>query len=223
MHTMIGRYQIERELGSGAMGVVYAARDERLGRTIALKMIRAAAASEEARARLWREARAAAAVNHPNVCQVYEIGEVEGSLYIAMELLAGEPLAARIARGTVPIGEALTVLLGVPAALEALHRRDIVHRDLKPSNVFLTEHGVKLLDFGLARPLAGGGAGGDLTVAGALVGTPRHGTRDGRTRSPARASAGAHGRGRRRGRRSGDPSRTGQAPGRSLSSGRGHG
>jgi TolB-like protein len=174
MRTTIGRYQIQRELGSGAMGVVYAAHDEDLGRTIALKMIRDGAASEEARARLWREARAAAAINHPNVCQVYEIGEAEGALYIAMELLAGEPLAARIARGAVPIGEALTVLLGVLAALEALHRRDIVHRDLKPSNVFLTEHGVKLLDFGLARPLAREDAARDLTMPGALIGTPRY-------------------------------------------------
>jgi len=180
MSTMIGPYQIERELGAGAMGVVYAARDERLGRAIALKMISAAAAGDpsagaEARARLWREARAAAAVNHPNICQVYEIGEVEGALYIAMELLAGESLAARIARGAVPIGESLTTLLGILAALEALHRRAIVHRDLKPSNVFLTEHGVKLLDFGLARPLATSPIGrDDLTVVGALVGTPRY-------------------------------------------------
>jgi TolB-like protein len=91
-----------------------------------------------------------------------------------MELLAGEPLAARVARGAVPIGEALTISLGILAALEALHRRDIVHRDLKPSNVFLTEHGVKLLDFGLARPLAMDGTEPDLTMPGALIGTPRY-------------------------------------------------
>src|SRR6185295_14266958 len=142
------------ELGQGGMGVVYAARDEQLSREIAIKMIRDPNAGAEARERLWREARALASVNHPNVCQVYEVGEESGEIFLAMELLAGESLAARIARGPLPLPQALEILLGILAALEALHRRDIVHRDLKPTNVFLTDHGVKLLDFGLARPLA---------------------------------------------------------------------
>ena len=95
----IGHYQIERKIGEGGMGVVYAARDERLARTVALKTLSAPAPDETARQRLWREARAAASVNHPNVCQIYEIGEDAGRVFIAMELLEGEALAARLERG----------------------------------------------------------------------------------------------------------------------------
>src|SRR5206468_13083974 len=148
----IGPYVIERKLGEGGMGVVYAARDERLQRTIALKTLSALAGDPTARQRFWREARAAASVNHPNVCQIYEIGEDQGELFIAMELLEGEGLADRLRRGPLSVAEAVPIGLDVLAALAALHARGIVHRDLKPSNVFLTAHGVKLLDFGLARP-----------------------------------------------------------------------
>ncbi len=156
--SRIGHYAIERKLGEGGMGVVYAARDERLERTVALKTMSSLAADETARQRFWREARAAASVNHPNVCQIYEIGEDDGELFIAMELLEGEALAdAPASAAPLTAAEALPIGLGVLAALAALHARGIVHRDLKPSNVFLTPHGVKLLDFGLARPeLAGG-------------------------------------------------------------------
>ena len=131
---------------------------------------------ETARKRFWREARAAASVNHPNVCQIYEIGEDNGQLFIAMELLEGEALAERLRRGPLSVSEAVPMALGMLAALSALHARGIVHRDLKPSNVFLTPHGVKLLDFGLARPelepslgLAEG-----LTRTGIVMGTPRY-------------------------------------------------
>ena len=119
---------------------------------IAVKTLSAPANDETARQRLWREARAAASVNHPNVCQIYEIGEDGGRLFIAMELLEGEALAERLRRGPLSTSEAVPIGLGMLAALSALHARGIVHRDLKPSNVFLTAHGVKLLDFGLARP-----------------------------------------------------------------------
>ena len=174
--TRIGHYLIERKIGEGGMGVVYAARDERLARTIALKTLSAPAPDETARQRLWREARAAASVNHPNVCQIYEIGEDAGRVFIAMELLDGEALAARLDRGALTAAEALPIALGVLAALAALHARGIVHRDLKPSNVFLTAHGVKLLDFGLAQPeLAGAdGLAGGLTRTGVVMGTPRY-------------------------------------------------
>src|SRR5687767_188215 len=148
----IGRYAITGKLGQGGMGVVYAARDERLERTVALKTIASAGGDETARKRFWREARAAASVNHPNVCHLYEIGEDLGELFIVMELLQGEALAERLRRGPLSVAEALPIGLEVLAALSALHARGIVHRDLKPSNVFLTPHGVKLLDFGLARP-----------------------------------------------------------------------
>jgi non-specific serine/threonine protein kinase len=172
----IGHYDIEAQLGEGGMGVVFAARDQRLGRRVAIKTIRAAEAADTARERLWREARAAANVNHPNVCQVHEVGEHEGQLYIVMELLEGEPLAARIERGALPVPEALDIAASILQALEALHGRDLVHRDLKPTNVFLTPHGVKLLDFGLVRPLRAEILATDvqLTMPGTAVGTPRY-------------------------------------------------
>ena len=175
----IGRYAIERKLGQGGMGIVYAAKDERLERVVALKTMTALAADDTARKRFWREARAAAAVNHPNVCQLYEIGEEAGELFIAMELLDGESLSDRLKRGPLSVADTVPVGLGILSALAALHARGIVHRDLKPSNVFLTAHGVKLLDFGLARPSESAPAeslatGPDLTRTGMMVGTPRY-------------------------------------------------
>ena len=172
----IGRFRIERKLGEGGMGVVFAARDDRLGRTIAVKTLSAPANDESAQKRLWREARAAASVNHPNVCQIYEVGEEDGRLFIAMELLEGESLAERLHRGPMSPDQAVSIALSMLAALSALHARGIVHRDLKPSNVFLTVHGVKLLDFGLARPQLDGSVTMDteLTRTGMVMGTPRY-------------------------------------------------
>ena len=158
------------------MGVVYEARDERLERTVALKMMSSLANDETARKRFWREARAAASVNHPNVCQIYEVGEDAGGLFIAMELLEGTSLAEHLRRGPLSVSETLPIGVEMLSALAALHARGIVHRDLKPSNVFLTSHGVKLLDFGLARPElepALGSAVG-LTRTGVVMGTPRY-------------------------------------------------
>ena len=176
MPARIGRYTIERKLGEGGMGVVYAARDARLERTIAVKTLSAPAEDETAKQRLWREAKAAASVNHPNICQIYEIGEDGGRLFIAMELLEGESLAERLRRGPLTATEAVPIALGMLAALSALHARGIVHRDLKPSNVFLTAHGIKLLDFGLARPELDGSPTGavDVTRTGVVMGTPRY-------------------------------------------------
>ena len=128
----IGQYAIERKLGQGGMGVVYAARDERLKRTVALKMMSSLAHDERARTRFWREARVAASVNHPNVCQIYEISEDHGELFIAMELLEGEALSERLRNGPLSIADALPIEFGILAALSALHARGIVHRDLKP-------------------------------------------------------------------------------------------
>ncbi len=175
----IGHYAIARKLGQGGMGVVYAARDERLERTVAVKTMSSLAHDETARKRFWREARAAASVNHPNVCHIYEIGEHGDELFIAMELLEGESLAERLRHGPLSVAETVPIGLGILAALGALHARGIVHRDLKPSNVFLTPHGVKLLDFGLARPsdpeLARSlSSATELTKTGMLVGTPRY-------------------------------------------------
>jgi serine/threonine protein kinase/tetratricopeptide (TPR) repeat protein len=160
------------------MGVVYEARDEELDRALAIKTIADPNADSDMRERFRREARAAARIRHPNVCQIYEIGEHEKTLFIAMELLEGESLAERLQRGRLPTSNALTVALETLSALEALHSREVVHRDLKPSNIFLGPHGVKLLDFGLAKPqssspvLAEEQTVSPLTQAGMVVGTP---------------------------------------------------
>ena len=173
----IGHYAITRKIGEGGMGIVYAARDQRLERSVALKTMSPRAYDETARRRFWREARAAASINHPNVCQIYEIGEEDGALFIAMELLEGEALVEHLRQGPLSVSEAVQVALGILAALSALHATGVVHRDLKPSNVFLTPHGVKLLDFGLARPelerslLA---SDAKLTGTGFVIGTPRY-------------------------------------------------
>jgi serine/threonine protein kinase len=170
------RYRIVRKLGEGGMGVVYAAHDERLDRPVAIKRLRADSGDGQERERLWREARTAASVNHPNICQLYEIDSEGDELFLAMELLDGESLSARLSRGPLPPNEAGQVALSVLSALGALHQKSIVHRDLKPSNIFLAEHGVKLLDFGLARPILGavGATGQDLTLPGVVMGTPRY-------------------------------------------------
>jgi serine/threonine protein kinase/tetratricopeptide (TPR) repeat protein len=174
--TRIGHYAIDRKLGEGGMGVVYAARDERLHRSVAVKTMASLASDETARQRFWREARAAASVNHPNICQIYEIGEDGGELFIAMELLEGESLTDRLRQGPLSVSRAVPITLGMLSALSALHQRGIVHRDLKPSNVFLTAHGVKLLDFGLARPNLESSLGPatGLTRTGLVMGTPRY-------------------------------------------------
>jgi serine/threonine-protein kinase len=155
------------------MGVVYEAHDERLNRPVAIKRIRQELADGTYRQRFWREARVASSVNHPNVCQLYDIDEDREGLYVTMELLAGEPLSARLARERLSTGESVQIALGVLGALVALHQHGIIHRDLKPSNIFLSTRGVKLLDFGLARPLLGADASA-VTLPGVLVGTPRY-------------------------------------------------
>jgi eukaryotic-like serine/threonine-protein kinase len=174
VREVVGHYRIIKKLGEGGMGVVYAAEDVRLGRAVALKTLRSDVADPDARERLRREARLAASISHPNVCQLYEIGDADGELFITMELLTGEPLSARIAAGPLAVREAVRVTMDVLCALTALHQRGIVHRDLKPSNIFLTPHGAKLLDFGIARLVDEGRTVASLTGAGTIVGTPRY-------------------------------------------------
>ena len=118
------------------------------------KTIRDAGADRATRERFWREARAAAAVSHPNICQLYEIAEAGDQLFLVMELLEGRPLSEKLQGGAMSPHDALSLLHPVLEALAALHARGIVHRDLKPSNVFVSGYGVKLLDFGLARSVA---------------------------------------------------------------------
>jgi serine/threonine protein kinase/tetratricopeptide (TPR) repeat protein len=176
MPARLGHYRIERQLGAGGMGVVYAAHDEKLHRAVAVKTIAGVGRDEERRQRFWREARLAASVNHPNICQIYEIGDAAGTLFIAMELLEGTPLSDQLKQGAMSVDETLRIGRGMLSALSALHARGIVHRDLKPSNVFLTPHGVKLLDFGVARSTAAldSEAPTALTHANAVIGTPRY-------------------------------------------------
>ena len=170
----LGKYEIVASLGSGGMGEVYRALDPRLERQVAIKVIRSLASNAEAQARLWREARAAASISHPGVCQIYDVGESDEQLFIVMELLTGESLASRLKEGPVKPDQAMTVTLGILGALGALHSRQIVHRDLKPSNVFLTGDGIKLLDFGLARSRHSLNGEQTLTKTGMVVGTPRY-------------------------------------------------
>lgn len=163
------------------MGVVYAAEDARLNRAVAIKTIRDSVDSS-ARERFFREARAAASLSHPNVCQLYDIGDEHGRPFLVMELLEGQSLAERVRSGAVPLTDAVQIAIGLLTALEALHARGFVHRDLKPSNVFITAHGVKILDFGLVRETQPAlspdestvQAPSPLTLSGMIVGTPRY-------------------------------------------------
>lgn len=174
MRETIGRYRVTGTLGEGGMGVVYVGLDERLGRQVAIKTIKPARNIPDARRRLWQEARAAASVSHPNICQMYEVGEDGDELFIVMELLEGETLAARLGREPMPVREAAETTRAILAALGAIHERGVVHRDLKPANVMLTPVGVKLLDFGLARSIGApdGQTQANLTLPGVIVGTP---------------------------------------------------
>ena len=175
--THIGSYRVVREIGQGGMGVVYAAHDDRLGRAVAIKVVRPDLVADPiSRQRFLREAQAAARVSHPHICPLYELDEDHGAPFLVMELLEGESLASRLERGPIPVAEGLKLAGQMLAALAALHRSGIVHRDLKPANVFLTQHGVKLVDFGLAqRPTPGDATReASLTGQGHVVGTPRY-------------------------------------------------
>ena len=182
MLETIGHYRIRRKIGEGGMGVVYEGWDERLERAVAIKTIRETNESSDARKRLWREARSLARVNHPGVCQVFDVIEDGDALVLILELLEGQSLADRLARGPITTSEAVSIERQILEALQALHDLGIVHRDLKPSNTFLTRHGLKLLDFGLARA-ADSAISCDMdqaitativTAAGVIVGTPQY-------------------------------------------------
>ena len=172
--SQINHYRVRRVLGQGGMGVVYLAEDERLGRDVALKVLRDSSSDPSARLRLVREARIAAGVSHPLICQVFELGEWNNQPFIAMELIDGEPLAGRLSGGALPASEALQIAVAVVDALGVLHRRGVIHRDLKPSNVFVTATGIKVVDFGLARPVASAHADTAITNSGIFLGTPRY-------------------------------------------------
>jgi serine/threonine protein kinase len=150
--TRLGPYEITEHLGAGGMGEVYKASDTRLNRTVAIKVLSPdLTLDSHARQRFAREARVIAALNHPHICALFDIGEHEGSDFLVMEYLDGETLASRLARGRLSLEQTLRYAIEMAQALSAAHEADIVHRDLKPANVILTRAGVKLLDFGLAK------------------------------------------------------------------------
>src|SRR5436309_4979803 len=148
----LGPYKIVATLGAGGMGEVYRARDTRLDRSVAIKVLpERLSSSEEVRQRFEREARTISQLSHPHICALYDVGRESGIEYLVMELLEGKTLEDRLARGALPTEQVLRFGIEIADALDKAHRQGIVHRDLKPGNVMLTKSGVKLLDFGLAK------------------------------------------------------------------------
>jgi eukaryotic-like serine/threonine-protein kinase len=177
----LGPYRILEKLGEGGMGEVYSARDTRLDRTVAIKVLPPDISGDpKRRARFEREAKMVARLSHPHICTLHDVGDIDGAIFLVMEYLVGETLAARLERGPLPLDEALATARQIAEALAAAHLQGVVHRDLKPGNVMLTASGATLLDFGLAK-LRGHGddattrfgarSGSSLTVEGTIVGT----------------------------------------------------
>jgi serine/threonine-protein kinase len=180
----LGPYEILSPLGAGGMGEVYKARDMRLERTVAIKVLpQHLSASLEVRQRFEREAKTISQLSHPHICALYDVGNQDGVEYLVMEYLEGETLADRLGRGPLPTEQVLRYGIEMADALDKAHRQGIVHRDLKPGNVMLTKSGVKLLDFGLAKALpspGGKGVGGEgLTALPTMAGTAQNLTQEG--------------------------------------------
>jgi eukaryotic-like serine/threonine-protein kinase len=174
--THLGPYRIERLLGAGGMGYVYRATDTRLGRAVAIKLLREEQAPAALRLRFQREAQAISSLNHPNICALYDVGTFSGASYLVMECVEGETLARVLERGPLQLETAIHIALGIVEGLAAAHTKGVIHRDLKPSNVMVTESGVKILDFGLSRTVAASLSDGapTLTMDGAVMGTPAY-------------------------------------------------
>jgi serine/threonine protein kinase len=181
--TMLGPYEVQSPLGAGGMGEVYRARDTRLERTVAIKILPSHLSSNpEAKQRFDREARAISALSHPNICHLYDVGQHDGISYLVMEYLEGETLGERLRKGRLPLEQVFRVGGEICQGLEQAHRSGVVHRDLKPGNIMLTRSGAKLMDFGLAKatPAPLGNLSGSnslatrsqpLTTEGTIVGT----------------------------------------------------
>ncbi|HLJ75111.1 MAG TPA: serine/threonine-protein kinase, partial [Thermoanaerobaculia bacterium] len=177
----LGPYEIVAPIGAGGMGEVYKARDTRLGRAVAVKILPSEFASDaKLKLRFEREAKAISSLNHPHICTLHDVGREKDVDYLVMELCEGKTLAHRLEDGPLPVEQVLDYGEEIADALDKAHRKGIVHRDLKPSNIMLTKSGVKLLDFGLARQIAAVPSGasrtstvdqpltGDGTIAGTL-------------------------------------------------------
>ena len=179
----LGPYRVLEKLGEGGMGEVYAATDTRLDRTVAIKVLPAELASDpDRRERFEREAKAIAALNHPHICTLHDVGHEDGTDFLVMEYLEGESLQDRLTKGALPLDQALQIAIQIADALDKAHRQGITHRDLKPGNIFLTKAGAKLLDFGLAKltdPVRSATASAErstkladkLTAEGTILGT----------------------------------------------------
>src|ERR1700687_6192770 len=164
--TKLGHDEIAAPLGAGGMGEVYRARDTRLDRTVAVKILPTHLSDNpEAKQRFEREARAISSLNHPNICTLHDVGSQDGTSYLVMEYVQGETLESRLQKGPLPLKQALETGMQICDALEKAHRAGIVHRDLKPGNIMLTAAGAKLLDFRLAKPAPGFLASPPLTHA----------------------------------------------------------
>ena len=176
--TRLGPYEIVAPIGAGGMGEVYRARDTRLERTVAVKVLPAhLSASPESRQRFEREARTISQLSHPHICALYDVGREGETEYLVMEHLEGETLSDRLNRGHLPTDQVLRYGVEIADALDKAHRQGIVHRDLKPGNVMLTKSGVKLLDFGLAKVVAqAAGSGASLTALPTRANLTQEGT-----------------------------------------------
>ena len=193
--TKLGPYEIQSPLGAGGMGEVYRARDTRLDRTVAIKVLNSTVVSPpELKQRFEREARIISRLNHPHICTLHDVGHQDGTDFLVMEYLEGETLAQRLTKGALAVSDLLKIAVDILDGLEQAHRAGVVHRDLKPGNVMLTKSGAKLLDFGLAKPAMAGttssavsapvfsaamtlsspSAQSPLTTSGALVGTVQY-------------------------------------------------
>ncbi|HEY7913619.1 MAG TPA: serine/threonine-protein kinase, partial [Blastocatellia bacterium] len=183
--SSIAQYQVLELLGKGGMGEVWRARDTRLNRDVALKVLPEAFANSADRlARFQREAQVLASLNHPNIAVIYDLVESEGEQVLVMEMVEGETLADKLKTGALPLPESLSIALQIAEALRAAHKKGIIHRDLKPANIKIKPEGqVKVLDFGLAKQFHGAGSDTDsqaatlkesMTVAGAIIGTPAY-------------------------------------------------
>src|SRR6266481_4296760 len=164
--TKLGPYEIVAPLGAGGMGEVYRARDTRLERTVAIKILPAQFSSDPVRKqRFEREAKTISNLNHPHICVLYDVGSQDGVDYLVMECVEGETLAKRLEKGALPLEQVLKFGMQIADALDKAHRSGVVHRDLKPGNIMLTATGAKLLDFGLAKEVVPLASGATITAA----------------------------------------------------------